>query len=59
MDQQTLDFYNKNAKEYAATTLNGDVAEIREKFLQYVPQGGKILDLGCGSGRDSLAFKKE
>ena len=28
----------------------------RDRFLQYVKPGGKILDAGCGSGRDSLAF---
>ena len=25
-------------------------------FLRYLPEHGSILDLGCGSGRDTLAF---
>jgi SAM-dependent methyltransferase len=25
-------------------------------FLREIPEGGAILDAGCGSGRDSLAF---
>ncbi|MGX8686838.1 MAG: SAM-dependent methyltransferase, partial [bacterium] len=29
---------------------------VREAFLSYIPDGGSILDLGCGSGRDSRAF---
>jgi SAM-dependent methyltransferase len=28
-----------------------------ELFLKYVKENGKILDFGCGSGRDSLVFK--
>ena len=28
-----------------------------EIFLKYMPKRGKILDLGCGSGRDSLYFQ--
>jgi SAM-dependent methyltransferase len=27
-----------------------------EPFLKLIPAGGRILDAGCGSGRDSLAF---
>ena len=29
----------------------------RDKFESYVIDGGRILDAGCGSGRDSRAFK--
>ncbi|MBR3039950.1 MAG: class I SAM-dependent methyltransferase [Lachnospiraceae bacterium] len=28
----------------------------RNRFLKYIPDGGRILDAGCGSGRDSKAF---
>lgn len=27
-----------------------------DRFLEFVPEGGSILDLGCGSGRDSSSF---
>lgn len=27
-----------------------------DSFLELIPEGGSILDLGCGSGRDSLYF---
>ena len=30
----------------------------RSKFLIHVPAGGDILDAGCGSGRDALAFHR-
>ena len=28
-------------------------------FLKLLPKNGKILDAGCGSGRDSLFFKQQ
>jgi SAM-dependent methyltransferase len=30
--------------------------ELRQRFQKYLPAGAFILDLGCGSGRDSKAF---
>ncbi len=27
-----------------------------DRFLPMVPKGGRILDAGCGSGRDAKAF---
>ena len=38
--------------------MNVDISDIRNRFLKYVKPKGKILDAGCGSGRDSLAFMK-
>ena len=32
------------------------MSEVRQRFLKYIPDGGRILDAGCGSGRDSKAF---
>lgn len=51
-----VEYYNKNADSFFAGSVNADMAEDREAFLAYVPDGGKILDAGCGSGRDSKAF---
>ncbi|MBN9335706.1 bifunctional 2-polyprenyl-6-hydroxyphenol methylase/3-demethylubiquinol 3-O-methyltransferase UbiG [Devosia sp.] len=51
-DDTTLRFYAKNAETYAqhATTPNG--AQL-DGFLALVPAAGKILELGCGNGRDA------
>ena len=55
---KTLAYYNENADKFILGTLNVDMMTIQKKFISYIPKGGKILDLGCGSGRDSLFFKQ-
>ena len=54
----TLNFYNSNSKTYIETTLSADMSHLYNDFLKHIPKGGHILDLGCGSGRDSLEFIK-
>ncbi len=48
--------YNKNAESFFEGSVNADMSGVRNRFLKYVPAGGRILDAGCGSGRDSKAF---
>lgn len=52
----TIQYYEDHADEFAANTLNADMASIRSRFLAYLPAGCRILDFGCGTGRDSKAF---
>ena len=54
----TLDFYNNNSKSYIESTLSIDMSHLYNDFLKHIPKGSNILDLGCGSGRDSLEFIK-
>lgn len=56
MQTHAMEYYNQNAKTYAKTTLNTDVEEIRGRFLAYLGAHASVLDLGCGSGRDLMAF---
>ena len=58
MINNTLNFYNNNSKEYIETTLSADMSHLYNDFLKHIPKGGHILDLGCGSGRDSVEFIK-
>lgn len=51
----TINYYDENAKSFFEGTVNADMSETRNKFLGYV-KGSKILDAGCGSGRDSKVF---
>ena len=55
----TINFYEKNAEAYAALTVKADMSRAYEKFLAYLPHGAKVLDAGCGSGRDSLFFMRQ
>ena len=52
----TIDYYNKNAKKYSSSTIGVDFSSTQERFLDYLPQHAKILDFGCGAGRDTKAF---
>ncbi len=51
-------YYNENAKKYFESTVSLDMEVFYNHFLKHIPSGGKILDAGCGSGRDTLAFIK-
>ena len=52
MDRQTLEFYERTAAETAAKYRAVDLGEWRRKFQESFPTGGRILDVGAGSGRD-------
>ena len=53
---KTLEYYKTNAKEFILSTQNVRMTDIQDEFLSFVKKGGHILDLGCGSGRDSKYF---
>lgn len=57
--KQTLDYYDINALEFFASTFKVDMESLYQAFLRYLPDHAFILDLGCGSGRDTLAFKNK
>ena len=52
----TLEYYSKKAEMFANDTQNVEFTELQDKFLEYLKPNAKILDLGCGSGRDSKYF---
>lgn len=54
--KSTLDYYNSKAKDFVSDTVDIVFTEIQDIFLECVPVGGKILDFGCGSGRDTKYF---
>ncbi len=54
---KTKDYYDNNAQEFVNSTFMVDMQNLYQPFLNLLPDFGQILDLGCGSGRDALAFK--
>jgi mutator protein MutT len=55
--EATLAYYRDNAREYIRETIDLDAHHhIRQRFLDLLPINSLILDLGCGSGRDSRYF---
>ncbi|MFH7765046.1 class I SAM-dependent methyltransferase [Acinetobacter sp. BSP-28] len=56
---KTIDYYNQFADEFAQATLHVDMETLYQPFVAELPESARILDLGCGSGRDTLAFKNK
>src|SRR4051812_34054423 len=57
----TVNYYNANAEEYNRTRAHTtDELELqRQTFTKNLPQGGAILEIGAGHGRDALYFKNQ
>ncbi len=51
-------YYASHATAYCEESSGFDVSGLYERFLAHLTPGGHILDLGCGSGRDSKAFRE-
>ena len=52
----TLAYYQANAASFASSTVDVDLAGMRDRFVRHLPPHARILDFGCGSGRDAKAF---
>ncbi len=52
----SIEYYNQNAADYFEKTVDVNMQEYWNRFTQSLPEGGSVLDLGCGSGRDSAYF---
>lgn len=50
-------YYNQHANEFVAATFSVDMNSLYQPFLTHLPNQAHILDVGCGSGRDALAFQ--
>ena len=54
--RETIDYYNQKADEFFESTVNADMGAQYSLFEKYLYKGSRILDCGCGSGRDSKHF---
>ena len=53
---KTIEYYNQNADMFAQGTRLVDFTVVQERFSKMLPVGSRILDFGCGSGRDTKYF---
>ena len=54
-----MNYYTKNFKEYIQNTKDIDMKEYYNVFEMYLKPHSTILDVGFGSGRDSLYFNSK
>lgn len=55
----SIKYYNDNAEKFIENTFNLSMKNLIDQFICYLPEKGTVLDLGCGSGRDSIYFKEK
>ena len=53
---KTIEYYNQNADMFVQGTRLVDFTVVQERFAKILPVGSRILDFGCGSGRDTKYF---
>ncbi len=51
-----MNYYNLNASKFIESTINLDMSSLYDQFTKHLKPGAKILDLGCGPGRDVKSF---
>lgn len=54
--EQTINYYNLNAKNFIENTQNADMHIPQNRFYRLLAEHASILDFGCGSGRDTKFF---
>jgi len=56
MNNEVIESFNKFAEQYADITFSNILQYELNRFISLIPSEGKILDLGCGGGRDVQYF---
>ncbi len=57
-EDKNVNYYEEHAGQYAKVNDPVSMAAFYDLFLPNIPSGGRILDAGCGTGRDSAEFLK-
>ncbi len=56
MDNETIAVYDARADEYAELVKRDNVDPMLQVFMDAVPKGSRVLDLGCGNGGSSAVL---
>jgi SAM-dependent methyltransferase len=56
MDEGTLAYYETHAGDLARRYEGADLSEAHEQMARLFARGARLLELGCGSGRDAAAL---
>ena len=56
--EKTLDYYNTNSTKLNERYESADVNEVQRLLLRSFLKNSKILEIGCGSGRDASFMTK-
>lgn len=54
----SIDYYERHGSQYFEETINLNMEEQLSAFVSCLPENAEVLDLGCGSGRDSRALEE-
>ncbi len=52
----SIAYYDQHAEQYRLRTENIDLETLYNEFKEVLPRGARILDAGCGTGRDTRYF---
>ena len=56
MVDRNVEYYDEHSQSFFAGSINADMSESQNAFTALLPKGARVLDAGCGCGRDSKAF---
>ena len=54
----TLNYYETDSKNLSFRYENADVIEVQKLLLQTFEKNSKLIEIGCGSGRDASFMTK-
>ena len=58
-DARTIAVYNSKTEEYRTLGSSTVLRKVEVRFAQSLPQGGIVLDYGCGPGRTAGYFSRQ
>ncbi|WP_239030082.1 class I SAM-dependent methyltransferase [Nereida sp. MMG025] len=57
MDRQTVGVYDRRAAQYDKLVSRSTPDADLQRFIDAVPKGGRVLDLGCGPGNSAAMMR--